>query len=79
MQEQAQVFKRAYEEKIGRHEKGEIELNSMNSKSSAARDLRSKIQQDEADVAQNKAAPDETENTLGKMFKRKMRSFSAHG
>lgn len=72
MQEQAQHFKTAYEEKIRLLEKEKNELNRMDSKSSAARNLRSKIQQDEADVAQTKAALDESEKTLGKKFKSKM-------
>lgn len=76
MQEQAEVFKTAYEEKIRRLEKEKNELNRMDSKSSAARDLRSKIQRDEADVAQTKAALDEQENTLGKKFKSTMQCSS---
>lgn len=74
MQEQAQLFKTAYEEKIRLLEQEKSDLKRMDSKSSAARDLRSKIQQDEADVAATQAALEETENTIGKKFKSKSRS-----
>ncbi len=69
MQEQVALERAAFEEKIQRLEKQRSELERMDSKTSAARDLRAEIERTEADVLQDQQVIDQHEEALGKRFK----------
>jgi hypothetical protein len=69
MAEQRAIDIAAYEEKIKRLEHERIKLARMDSSSSAAQELKTKIEQAEADVQESEANIQQQENTIKKKIK----------